>query len=204
MTPLAFATVAFAHLLAAMSPGPSFVLSVRTASSEGLRPALALAAGFGLGAALWATAALLGLAVLFEAAPWLLVGLKVVGGAYLVWIAWQLWRHAREPMPMVEPGAAPRGMVAAGRQGLLTQLANPKVSIFFGAVFVGIVPADATLGGKLLLLLNIFTVETLWYVLVAGLFSTPRARAGYARWKAALDRAFGGLLAAFGALIAAR
>ena len=204
MTPLAFATVALAHLLAAMSPGPSFVLSVRTASSEGLRPALALAAGFGLGAALWAAAALLGLAILFEAAPWVLVALKLLGGAYLIWIAWNLWRHAREPLPPVAPGAAPQGTLAAARRGLLTQLANPKVSVFFGAVFVGIVPADATALGKALLLLNIFAVETLWYVLVAGLFSTPRARTGYARWKAALDRAFGACLAGFGALIAAR
>ena len=204
MTPLAFATVALAHLLAAMSPGPSFVLSVRTATSEGLRPALALAAGFGLGAATWAAAALLGLTLLFEAAPWLLTALKVGGGAYLVWIAWQLWRHAREPLPEIAPGATPRGAASAARRGLLVQLANPKVSVFFGAVFVGIVPADATALGKALLLANIFAVETLWYCAVAGLFSTPRARAGYARWKAALDRAFGGALAAFGALIATR
>ena len=204
MTLLAFATVALAHLLAAMSPGPSFVLSVRTATSEGLRPALALAAGFGLGAAAWAAAALLGLTILFEAAPWVLTALKVGGGAYLVWIAWQLWRHAREPLPEIVPGAAPRGAASAAGRGLLVQLANPKVSIFFGAVFVGIVPADATAQAKLLLLLNIFVVETAWYCLVAGLFSTPRARAAYARWKAALDRAFGGCLAAFGALIAAR
>ena len=204
MTPLAFATVALAHLVAAMSPGPSFVLSVRTATSEGLRPALALAAGFGLGAAAWATAALLGLKLVFDAAPWLLVALKLAGGAYLVWIAWQLWRHASEPLPEIAPGAAPRGSLSAARRGLLVQLANPKVSIFFGAVFVGIVPADATALGKALLLVNIFAVETAWYCAVAGLFSTSRARAGYARWKAALDRAFGGLLAAFGALIAAR
>ena len=202
MTPAAFVAVALAHLLAAMSPGPSFVLSVRTASSEGLRPAVALAAGFGLGAAVWAAAALLGLSVLFEAAPWTLLALKVAGGIYLVWIAWQLWRHAREPLPAVDRGAAPRSMASGGRRGLLTQLANPKVSVFFGAVFVGIVPADATLAGKLLLLANIFVVETAWYVAVAGLFSTPRARAVYGRWKASLDRVFGGLLAAFGALIA--
>jgi threonine/homoserine/homoserine lactone efflux protein len=196
--------VAAAHLLAAMSPGPSFVLSARTASSEGVRPALALALGFGIGAAAWAAAALLGLALVFEAAPWVLVALKVVGGAYLVWIAWGLWRRAREPMPAPEPGAAPQGFGAALRRGLLVQLANPKVSIFFGAVFVGLVPEGAPLAAKALLLATVLVVETAWYVLVAWAFSTAPARAGYARWKTALDRAFGGALATFGALIATR
>lgn len=204
MTPAVFLAVAAAHLLAAMSPGPSFVLSVRTASSEGIRPALALALGFGAGAAVWAAAALLGLALVFEAAPWALLALKVVGGAYLIWIAWRLWRGAREPMPAVEPGAAPRGFGSALRRGLLVQLANPKVSVFFGAVFVGLVPEGTSLAAKGLLLATVLVVETAWYVAVAWAFSTAPARAGYARWKAALDRTFGGALAAMGALIAVR
>ena len=204
MTPAVFLAVAAAHLLAAVSPGPSFVLSVRTASSEGLRPALALAAGFGAGAAIWAAAALLGLALAFEAAPWLLVALKLVGGAYLVWIAWNLWRHAADPLPDVDPAATPRGVLSAARQGLLTQLANPKVSIFFGAVFVGLVPEGTPLLAKAALVASVLAVETAWYCAVAGLFSTPRARASYARWKAALDRAFGAALGGFGALVAAR
>ena len=202
MTPGLFLAVAAAHMLAAMSPGPSFVLSVRTASSEGLRPALALAAGFGLGAAIWAAAALLGLALVFEAAPSLLLALKLVGGAYLLWIAWMLWRHASEPMPEADPGATPEGVLAAVRRGLLTQLANPKVSIFFGAVFVGLIPEGASLAAKGALLLCILAVETAWYCVVAAVFSAPRARAAYARAKTALDRAFGAALAGFGVLIA--
>ena len=203
MTPAAFLGVALAHLLAAISPGPSFVLSVRTAAADGFRTAAFLALGFGIGATVWAAAALLGLAVLFQIAPPLFTGLKVAGGLFLVWIAWNLWRHAPEPMPEVTPGAAPRGAWSALRLGTLSMLANPKPAIFFGAVFVGLIPAGATLGDKAIVLANILWVEAAWYLVVARVFSLPKARAGYARIKTAADRAFGGALAALGIGVAA-
>ena len=202
MSVAAFASIALIHLLAAISPGPSFVVSVRTAASHGFRAATGLAVGFGIGAVVWAGAALLGLAVLFEIAPWLLSALKVVGGLFLVWIAVATWRHAREPMP--EPDAAiPQSTASAVRLGLATMLANPKPAVFFGAVFVGLVPTDATAPALALLLAVIFVDETLWYVLVGRVFSLGRARAAYGRAKAWVDRAFGSLIAAFGVKIAA-
>ena len=202
MTLAALAGIALAHLMAAISPGPSFVLSVRTAAAEGFGAAAALALGFGLGATVWA-AALLGLAVLFEVAPVLLSAMKLAGGLFLVWLAWGLWSHAREPMPEVTPGAAPRSARSAVRLGLVSMLANPKPAVFFGAVFVGLVPREAAAADKALILLNILWVEAAWYAVVARVFSLPRARAGYARWKASLDRTFGGALAALGVTIAA-
>jgi threonine/homoserine/homoserine lactone efflux protein len=198
----AFFLVAAAHLAAAISPGPSFVVSVRTAAAEGFRAASGLAIGFGLGACLWAGAALTGLALLFEIAPWLFAALKILGGLFLLWIAVQTWRHACEPMP--DPATVvPRGFATAIRLGLFTQLANPKPAIFFGAVFVGLVPAEASILSLALLLGVIFVNETLWYVLVARLFSLTRARAAYGRAKAWVDRGFGALMAGFGLKIAA-
>lgn len=203
MSLAAFAGIALVHLMAAISPGPSFVLAVRTAAAEGLRPAAALAVGFGLGATIWAAAALLGLAVLFEAAPVLLSAMKVAGGLFLVWLAWGLWSRAREPIPEAAPGAAPRGALSAVRLGLVSMLANPKPAIFFGAVFVGLVPREAAAADIAVILVNILWVEAAWYVVVARVFSLPRARAGYARLKTVLDRAFGGALGALGLTIAA-
>ncbi len=65
MTLTVFLSILSIHLIAAMSPGPSFVVSVRTAASEGFRPAFGLAVAFGLGAVIWALAAMSGLSVLF-------------------------------------------------------------------------------------------------------------------------------------------
>ncbi|EPX78990.1 LysE family translocator [Litoreibacter arenae] len=202
MTLAGFATVALIHLLAAMSPGPSFVLSVRSAASEGFRVAVGLAIGFGLAAMLWAAAALLGLSLLFEVVPALFTALKVVGGLFLIYIAYKMWRHAPEPMPVLTEGTPPRSTTRAIWLGLLAMLANPKPAVFFGAVFVGVVPVEASLTDKLVVLLNIFWVEAAWYMIVARVFSLPRARAGYGHFKSKLDRTFGGLIALLGAKIA--
>lgn len=202
MTLTAFVGIALVHLLAAISPGPSFVLSVRTAASEGFRPAAGLALGFGIGAAIWAFAALAGLALLFEVLPPLFTALKVVGGLFLIWIAIQMWRHASQPMPKIDAGVAPRSLASATKLGVAAMLANPKPAIFFGAVFVGLVPVSATLVERGVILVNILWVETAWYLIVAWGFSQPTARAAYARIKTWADRSFGGVLGLLGAKVA--
>lgn len=203
MTLAAFIGIALIHLAAAVSPGPSFVVSVRTAAAEGLKPAVGLAIGLGLAATVWALAALLGLALLFEVAPALLTALKVAGGLFLLWIAYQTWRHARDPLPgAADEIATPRSFLSAIRLGMATQFANPKPAIFFGAVFVGLVPPDTPLWVLATLLAVICAQETLWYILVARVFSLARPRAAYARFKATVDRTFGGLIAILGAKIA--
>lgn len=204
MTVAAFLTALGLHFIAAMSPGPSFVVSVRTAASEGFRPAFALALAFGLGAVIWAIAAMSGLALIFEIFPHAYATFKLIGGLFLIWVGVQTLRHARTPLP--EAGATmatPRSFANAFRFGLITQLANPKPAIFFGAVFAGLVPHEAPLWTKALLLFFVFFNESLWYVIVAGLFSRQKARQAYGRAKTWTDRVFGGLIAIFGIKIAA-
>ncbi|MFO6463540.1 LysE family transporter [uncultured Jannaschia sp.] len=197
MTLLAFATVAFVHLLAAISPGPSFVLSIRTAAAEGFAPAFGLAVGFGIGAAIWAALALVGLSVLFELVPVLFTVLRIGGALFLIALAVLMWRHAADPIPQAGE-IAPRSMRAAIRLGVVTMFANPKPAIFFGAVFLGFVPAETSWLAKAIIVFNIFWVEAAWYILVARAFSLPRARAAYIRFKTVLDRSLGAVLGALG------
>lgn len=201
MTPALFASVALVHLLAAMSPGPSFAVCVRTAASDGFGTALAISLGFGFGAGLWAAGAMAGLALVFELVPVLFIALKVLGGAFLIYIAVVTWRHAPEPLP--QPGdSAPPGPWAAMRFGFLTYASNPKPAIFFGAVFVGLVPAETPVWMRAALVAVIVVNEALWYVLVGRVFSLATARAVYGRAKAWVDRIFAGMIAAFGLKIA--
>lgn len=201
MTLAAFASVALIHLMAAISPGPSFVVITRVAAADGLRNALIVALAFGVGAMIWAAAAMLGLAALFQIAPVLLTAMKFAGAAFLLFVAFMMWRHANDPLPDVAQSAS-NSPLAAFKLGLFTQLSNPKVPVFFGAVFVGILPAGITLGEKAIVLALVLLVEAGWYVIVARAFSLPRARRAYLHLKARLDRIFGGLIALFGVKIA--
>jgi threonine/homoserine/homoserine lactone efflux protein len=202
MTLAAFTAAWFLHFLAAASPGPAVLMAARTGVTEGFRTGAWLAAGIGLGAVFWAMAALFGLALLFQIAPALLWGFKLAGGLFLIWMAVQMWRHAAEPLDMGSGDTPPRSAASALRLGILTQLANPKPAIFFGAIFVGTVPPGTTLPWIALLLVAIFLNELFCNILVARAFSFDGPRRTYQRLKSTIDRSFGGILALLGLKVA--
>jgi threonine/homoserine/homoserine lactone efflux protein len=203
MTLAAFFAAWVLHLMAAASPGPAVLMTARTGMTQGFRTGVWVAIGVALGAVVWAIAALFGLAILFKVAPALLWGYKIAGGLFLCWIAWQMWRHAAEPLDMSAQGAAARTPFAAFRLGFLTNLANPKPAVFFGAVFVGTVPPGTSLPWIAALLLMVFVNEVACNALVARAFSFDAPRRVYARLKTTIDRSFGGILALLGVKIAA-
>lgn len=202
MTITAFLAVCLLHLMAAISPGPAVLMSARTGLSEGLRTGAFLAVGIGAGAVVWASAALFGLNIVFQAAPALLWGLKVAGGGYLLWMAWKMFRHAADPMDLSDQGRPPRAPLQAFRLGLVTQLANPKPAVLFSAMFVGTVPAGTPFWVYAALLTVVFLNECLWNIAVARVFSLERTRRGYISLKTLIDRVFGGMLALLGLKIA--
>ena len=203
MTITAFTTIWFLHLLAAVSPGPAVVMSARTGVIEGMRTGAMLAAGIGIGGVIWAAFALAGLTLLFQTAPVILIALKLLGGAYLVYMAWKLWKSADQPLDMGNADAPPRSAFSAIRLGIFTQLANPKPAVLFSAIFLGTVPADTSLWAYAAILLAVFLNETLWNILVARIFSLNKTRQGYISLKTLIDRLFGGALALLGLKIAA-
>ena len=192
----------FAHVLAfnltllaaIASPGPSLLYLARTALAEGRRAGVAAALGLGLMAALWTGAALLGLDALFRVAPWTYLALKVAGAAYLLWIAWQTWRHARDPV--AEASALPGRR--AFRQGLLVNLGNPKSVLFSGAVIVVIFPEGLTSADKLLIFFNHLAVEWIVQPVLAIALSTGPVRRRYLSLKPVLDRTTALVLAGLG------
>ena len=202
MTLAAFTAAWFLHLLAAASPGPAVLMAARTGVTEGFRTGAWLAVGIGLGALVWAMAALFGLALLFQAAPALLWGFKIAGGVFLIWMATQMWRHASEPLDMCSADTPPRSAASALRLGIVTQLSNPKPAVFFGAVFLGTVPPGTTLPWIALLLCAIFLNEVACNILVARAFSFDGPRRTYQRLKSTIDRGFSGLLAVLGLKVA--
>ncbi len=198
MTLAAFATAWFLHLLAAASPGPAVLMTARTGVTEGFRTAALLSVGIGLGAVVWAVAALFGLALLFQIAPAALWAFKIAGALFLMWLAIGMWRHAAEPLATASADAPPRSPGSALRLGILTQLSNPKPAVFFGAVFIGTVPPGTSAGWIVLLLAAVFLNELVCNLIVARAFSFARIRAAYTRLKTRIDRSFAGILALLG------
>lgn len=189
--------VAVVHLLAAMSPGPSFIAVSRTALASGRPAGLASALACGLGVLPWATAAILGIVIVFKQAPWLYAALKAAGGLYLLYLAVLVWRHAAMRLDVGD--AAPRQTLGqAFAQTFFIQISNPKVAVFFSAIFVSVLPPDPPLWMMAAIWIIVFANEAAWYSLVALGFSAARPRQFYLRLKMVIDRVMGALLGALG------
>ena len=202
MTLAAFLAFASLSLFAAISPGPAVIMAARTGLTEGLRTGAFLAAGIGAGAVVWASAAMFGLNLVFAVAPALLWALKILGGGYLIYMAYHLWKDARKPLDTSARNTLPRSPASAFRLGLFTQLANPKPAVMFSAIFLGTIPPQTPAWVYAALLAVIFFNETVWNILVARIFSLERTRAGYISLKTVIDRSFGALLGLLGFKVA--
>ena len=132
---------AFVAITAAFAvvPGPSNLYVVAQGLRAGRRPALAAAAGCAMGAMVYVAATALGLAALLASSATALSALHYVGGAYLLVLGVRALRRG-------SAGVAAETRVRAGgrsfRQGLLVELGNPKVALFFLAFFPQFVHAD--------------------------------------------------------------
>lgn len=184
-------------LLGAMSPGPSFVLVSRIAITSPRLHGIAAALGMGIGGTIFSCLAVLGLTALLMQVEWLYLILKVAGGAYLVYVAIRIWNSASEPLALQGTGA--RMSVARSFSfALMTQLSNPKTAIVYASLFAALLPANAPLWLLLALPPMVFLIETGWYMFFATMFSTARARATYAGFKAWIDRGAGAVMGALG------
>jgi threonine/homoserine/homoserine lactone efflux protein len=178
-----------ALLIGVVSPGPSFVLVARTAIAVSRRDGLAAAIGMGLGGVIFGTLALVGLAAVLARVEWLYLGLKLLGGLYLLYLAVNIWRGANAPV--VVPKTAAGAASGAGRSfvlGLATQISNPKTAIVYASVFAALLPPAVPGWVYVVLPLLIFAIETTWYAIVALAFSADRPRAVYLRSKSWIDR----------------
>ena len=198
----ALAALFVVHLLVVASPGPAFLAVSRTAISTSRAAGVVAAAAMATGAVIWAIATLFGLHVLFAKAPWLYDAMRLGGAAYLIYLGFGMLRSAwRGDRPATNVVVAPAGHRTFLRS-LGVQLSNPKAAVFFGSIFVTLLPAAAPLWVKGAALAILGVNEFGFYGLVAVVLSAPRAQRIYGNAKRGLDALFGGFLTALGVKLA--
>ena len=186
-----FGAVALAHALAVASPGPDFALVLRQSLVHGRATAVASAVGIGTGILVHVSYSLLGVSALVWHQPSAFAFLKIVGAIYLAFLGVQALRSRP-----AQPAGAGGGEVlppsrSAWLQGFLTNLLNPKATLFFLALFsVGVSPLTP-LAVKLSYGVWLSLATMAWFSLVAVLFTRERVRAAYRRWALWVDRAMG-------------
>ncbi len=191
---LTILAIGAAQMVAVISPGPSFLVTARTAVVRSRSDGVKVAAGLAAGTVIWAGAALFGLNALFHALPILFVAMKIAGALFLIWIAFQIFVHAKVPLQL--EGAAAEGNPFW--RGFWVQIGNPKVMVFFGSIFIAMLPESPPLWMLSALLGVVVFNEFWWYSVVALFFGAGPVRGFYLKAKCWIDRVTALFLGALG------
>ncbi|MBK8891085.1 MAG: LysE family translocator [Dechloromonas sp.] len=185
-------------LAGVMSPGPNFVAVSHRAVSSSRFEAVAMVFGIAMINSLWAAMALFGLSLLVVTLPWMFWSIKLLGAAYLVWFGVQLLMRSGQPLTARGNSGLESSVPSALRDGIATNLANPKSMAFYASVFSGAVPTDASIQTLLSMVVMVGVISTLWYGSVALAMSTDRMSALYRQSKAVVERTCGVFLILLG------
>ncbi len=190
---VAFNIALFAAII---SPGPAFLIAVQNTLSSGRGAGIATGVGLGLVGALWTTAALLGLDIVFTLFPWAYLIVKTVGASYLIYIAYSMWCGARDPIKTSD-----KPTKYALRQGMMINALNPKTVLFAAAVLAVIFPKELNIWESGIVIANHFLFEVLFYSVLAFGMSRKAVSNGYIAMKFYIDRVSAAVLGLLGGRI---
>lgn len=196
-----FLMIAAAHFLATLSPGQDFVLLVRTSLRQGRRMGLICAAGIAAANALWIGLILAGLEGLRDIAP-LMLALRLVGGAFLLWLGWRFLQSRPAVAPPDDTSSLPADRpekAASFWTGLLSGLSNPKNGLFYATLFSFGLSGETAVSLRLLYGVWMVGVVLVWDGIVALGFGDIRAQRWLGRWQHRIEQGAGAVLLAMGA-----
>jgi RhtB (resistance to homoserine/threonine) family protein len=188
-------TIAFIHLLGAMSPGPDFLMSVRNSLTYSRKTGIFTAVGFGLGVAIHVTYCIAGIAVIIAKSLLVFSIVKYMGAAYLLYIGIRSICAKSAGIHIAQEKAKEDiSPLNAVWTGFLTNILNPKATLFFLGLFT-IVISPGTSRSILIIAGIIMVIDTmLWFSFVAVFLNERHVRSFLERFQNYFNRAFGGLL----------
>ncbi len=195
---------AFAVLWAAIvpTPGANSLMVTHIALTRGPHALVHAIAGNMVGIGLLALAALLGMAVVLSAFPWLRLAVHVFGGLYLIYFGVLLLRRSRQPAPPVaaQPaqGLAPTSGWKMFGLGFATALSNAQAIVFITSIFAVAGILEASLLTGLICLAVMIAMNAAYLGFLGWLFLRPTPRRLYARFRRVFEATIGAVFTLFG------
>lgn len=180
-------------LVGAMSPGPSLAMVVKHSLAGGRKNGLATAWAHSAGIGVYAFLTLFGLAVVLHHSPWLFNSLSIIGALYLAYLGINAIRSKGGVAEKLQSGE-PVSVWQSAKEGLLIALLNPKIAIFFIALFSQFVGEGHGWGSRLLIVLIPIAVDGLWYSIITLMVSHPSFIAKIRSKARLIDRVSGVIL----------
>jgi threonine/homoserine/homoserine lactone efflux protein len=189
-----------------LTPGQDTMFILGRSLTGGLRSGIASALGIGVGTIFHTLAAALGLSAILAASPTAFFIVRIAGAIYLVYLGAKLLLASGGKNTAAQLATSEQGSAAAAfRQGIVTNILNPKVALFFLALLPQFIEPDSPTKALAFLALGVtfVTTGTLWcLVLALGAARLQRFFQGNPRVRTTIDRAAGGLFIALGIRLA--
>jgi threonine efflux protein len=193
-----FAVITLVHLLAAASPGPDFAYVTRQSLVQGRRAGLLASVGIALGLAIHIAYSAAGLAALIAHSAHWMTAIRILGGAYLLFLGFQGLRSRRSASGAAGDEARPASDSRQVLGGFLCNALNPKAPIYFLALFTVVLTPDLPAPTLVAYGAWLMILQWLWFSLVAVVFAHEHVRNRLLRARHWIDRAFGVAMIALG------
>lgn len=182
-----------------LTPGPNGLLALTNGALYGLRKASWATFGGALGFALLIALSAAGISALLQTSAHVLMALKWLGGAYLIWLGIQVWRSPPPASTLRATAFVPPGL-ALFRQGFFSAVSNPKAILFFGAFLTQFIdPRRGLLSQSAIMAATFVLIEIAIEITIAAL--AGNISNGLQRSGKRFNQICGGLFVAIGAYL---
>jgi threonine/homoserine/homoserine lactone efflux protein len=199
-----FITVAVAHFLALLSPGPDFVLVVKSAFKGNRKNAVGVALGIATANAVYIGLCLIGVGAILSTSVSLMIALKVIGGLFLMYIAFNALkapRNAYQNMAAISANSTELSLLSFSKEfvtGFLSGILNPKNLLFYLSLFTVALTPDISLQFKILLGTWMTAIVFLWDVTIIYFLSKNNVRRKFTKMAFYVDKITGFILGSIG------
>ncbi|UTW66512.1 LysE family transporter [bacterium SCSIO 12643] len=191
------------HLLAVMSPGPDFFMAVRNSLTYSRKTGIYTAIGFGLGIGVHVGYSIFGLGYIISQSIWIYNIIKYMGAAYLVWIGIQSFLSKDGTLDVGETSKKEDiSPLKAIRIGFLTNVLNPKATLFFLSLFTIVIGPETPKSIMLFTGVMMMVNTALWFSFLSYLITHSKVLPFFEKYQNIFNKLFGGILVAIGVKVA--
>lgn len=197
------ASVILIHFLAVISPGPDFFMAIKNSLTYSRQIGIYTAIGFGLGIGVHIFYSIAGVALLISKSIVIFNVIKYLGVAYLLYIG--IKSLLAKPTDISIEKQEIREEITVSKavlQGFLTNVLNPKATLFFLSLFTLVIKPETETNTLIIISVALVLNTMLWFAFVSVFLTQNRIRKVYNRYQGYFSKFFGGVLIALGLKIA--
>jgi len=196
-------TVALAHFLAVISPGPDFIMITRNSLIYSRKAGIYCAIGLGFGILVHVIYSLVGIGLIISQSVLLFNIIKYIGAAYLIYIGYKSLTSKSSKINVdVENKKKDLSKMEALKIGFITNVTNPKATLFFLSLFTLVITPSTPMYIKILMGAEMAIVTALWFIFVAVIISHPLVKNRVSHIQNFAEKFIGVVLIALGIKVA--